>query len=118
MKLEEIDELVGSMLFEMSNIRPKDSGLPMVVWLSFKGKARHDARIKVSKSHGSKIDFNNLVSVTLRPTIRMIPANGLSSDDFHLVVKFIELNSDLILAYWEGEIGTSELMNSLRLIDP
>jgi hypothetical protein len=35
-------------LFEMANLYPDTTGLPMTVWVSPRGTARHDARIKVN----------------------------------------------------------------------
>ena len=32
---------------EMANLYPRDTGLPMTVWVSPRGRARHDARVKV-----------------------------------------------------------------------
>jgi hypothetical protein len=35
-------------LYEMVNIYPADSGLPMTVWAGPRGNARHDVRVKVN----------------------------------------------------------------------
>ena len=40
-------------LYLMANLPPRLTGLPMVVWLLERGRARHDARIKVSRTRGS-----------------------------------------------------------------
>src|ERR1041384_506167 len=34
-------------LFEMANLFSKHTGLPFVVWISYRGAARHDVRVKV-----------------------------------------------------------------------
>jgi len=39
-------------LFEMANLFPRTTGLPMTIWVSPKGGARHDARVKVSMTPG------------------------------------------------------------------
>ena len=54
-------------LYLMANLPPRLTGLPMVVWLSERGQARHDARIKVSRTHGIRIDPTNTVTVAVRP---------------------------------------------------
>ena len=41
-------------LFEMANLSPALTGLPMIVWISERGRARHDARVKVSLVHGRR----------------------------------------------------------------
>ena len=44
-------------LFIMANLRPKTTGLPMVIWVSERCNAKHGARIKVSISQGDKINM-------------------------------------------------------------
>ncbi len=39
-------------LYEMANLFPRTTGLPMIVWVSPRGRARHDAWIKVSLTPG------------------------------------------------------------------
>lgn len=86
--------------FLMANLRPAETGLPMVVWVSERGNARHDLRIKacpvlrhgVSQTHGSRIDPANhapcsdtgTATVAVRPTARLI-AGQLSSADLQAV---------------------------------
>jgi hypothetical protein len=33
-------------LFEMANLFPRTTGLPMTVWVSPRGNARHDVRVR------------------------------------------------------------------------
>lgn len=40
-------------LFEMANLFPRTTGLPMTVWVSPHGNARHDVRVKVNMAHGN-----------------------------------------------------------------
>jgi hypothetical protein len=35
-------------LFEMANLFPRTTGLPITVWVSPRGNARHDVRVKVN----------------------------------------------------------------------
>ena len=39
-------------LFEMVNLVPRLTGLPMTIWVSPRGNARHGPRIKVNMTHG------------------------------------------------------------------
>jgi len=41
-------EVKNDELFEMANLYPRTTGLPMTVWVSPRGNARHDVRIKVN----------------------------------------------------------------------
>jgi hypothetical protein len=51
----------------MANLRPATTGLPMVVWVSERGNALHDVRIKVSTTRGSRIQPTSLATVAVRP---------------------------------------------------
>jgi hypothetical protein len=56
--------------FLMANFRPATAGLPMVVWLSERGLARHDVRVEVSTVHGPMIVGHGLKCETCeRPTL-------------------------------------------------
>jgi hypothetical protein len=98
-------------LFEMVNVRPEISGLPFIVWISEKGGARHDVRIKVSP--GPRVrEFSATVSV--RPDVELL-AGELSKADLDLVRGWIELNRDTIIKYWNGDIlYTDEALAALR----
>lgn len=100
-------------LFLMANLRPADTGLPMVIWVSERGHARHDARIKVSQTHGARIDAGNTATVALRPSPHLI-AGRLSSDDLRAVANWIAMNEAPLLDYWHSRISTVELIQQLR----
>ena len=68
-------------LFEMANLYPDTTGLPMTVWVSPRGDARHDVRVKVNMAHGNQMSIANTAVVSVRPTPRVIagqlsPANA------------------------------------------
>jgi hypothetical protein len=42
------EEIAGQALFEMANLRPERTGLPFVVFISQRGGARHDVRVKLA----------------------------------------------------------------------
>lgn len=108
-----IDEDEG--LFEMVNVRPEISGLPFIVWISEKGGARHDVRVKVSP--GPRVrEFSATVSV--RPSVEVL-AGQLSKADLDLVRGWIELNRDTIIKYWNGDIlYTDEALAALSKLPP
>jgi Domain of unknown function (DUF4160) len=100
-------------LFEMANLFPKHTGLPFVVWISYKGGARHDVRVKVS--HGPKALASEMISVAVRPHVRVVEGN-LNSSDLALLTRWIELNQDTLLQYWEGEIDTKDAVDAIRQV--
>jgi hypothetical protein len=102
-------------LFEMANLFPRTTGLPMTVWVSPRGNARHDVRVKVNMAHGNQMTVSNTAVVGVRPTPHII-AGQLSPDDQRAVLEWISLNADALVAYWEGRIDTVQLGQALRRI--
>jgi hypothetical protein len=98
--------------YTMANLRPADTGLPMVVWVSERGNARHDVRVKVCRVHGDKIQYSNTVSMAVRPQPHLVEGQ-LSQADIDLVSLWITINAKTIVAYWDGDISTSELLQQL-----
>ena len=112
-KLREMD--VGqTAIYGMANLRPDDTGLPMVIWVSEKGGAKHGPRIKVSKKMGDKIDPGNTLTVTV-PEAKQI-GGTLPPKVFQQVKAFIILNGAVILQYWEQKISTKEMLDALKKV--
>jgi hypothetical protein len=99
--------------FEMANLFPDDTGLPMVVWVSERGHARHDVRVKVNQSHGTRMLPGNLAVVTVRPAPRLVAGN-LSPPDLRAVSDWIRLNEAALVDYWEYRISTAQFIQQLR----
>jgi hypothetical protein len=96
----------GDGLFEMANISPKRTGLPFVVWISPRAGDPHDVRVKVSK--GPKAYSSELVSVAIRPDVHVVSGGKMTADDLDLLKKWVELNLDVIVKYWDGDIEYTE----------
>ena len=99
--------------FEMANLRPSSTGLPMTIWVSERGRARHGPRLKVSLQHGPKIDIRNTVSVTLEEPPRVI-GGELGTSDCEAIRHYLEINRQALLAFWNGELDTLELIARLK----
>jgi hypothetical protein len=99
--------------YEMANLYPRDTGLPMTVWVSPRGRAWHDARVKVCLTHGDRMDATNIAAVAIRPVPRIV-SGQLMARDFALVSSWIALNECALLAYWDGTLSTIELAGRLR----
>jgi len=102
-------------LHEMANLSPDSTGLPMTVWVSPRGNARHDVRIKVNMTHGDRMDISNTAVVAVRPAPRVL-ARQLSPTDAQAVFAWISLNAEALIAYWDGQIDTARLIYRLRPI--
>jgi hypothetical protein len=104
-------------LFEMANLYPRTTGLPMTVWVGPRGNARHDVRIKVNLTHGNQMNIDNTAVVGVRPAPHLV-AGRFSSDDERLVFEWIRINEATIIAYWDGNIDTAELIQNLKPLPP
>ena len=102
-------------LFEMANLYPRTTGLPVTVWVSPRGQARHGARVKLSTRPGDRMDLENTAVVAIRPGARLIEGD-LATDHLRAVGRWIDLNQSCLLQYWDGEIDTAELMGRLRSV--
>jgi hypothetical protein len=86
-------------LFEMTNLYPRHTGLPMTVWVSPRGHARHHARIKVCVDHGDRMVADRAVVVAIAPRPHLV-VGTLSSDDQRQIFAWISLNSQALLSFW------------------
>lgn len=103
----------GDDQFEMANLYPRHTGLPMTVWISVKGGAQHDARIKANLTHGNHMDASNTAVFAVRPVSRLI-IGSMSSRDSQAICDWITLNRQVIMDYWEGLVDTVDLVPRLR----
>jgi hypothetical protein len=93
--------------YEMVNLFPDDTGLPMVVWASERGHARHDVQVKVYETHGTRMLPGNLATVAVRPTPRLV-SGQLSAADLRAVSDWIKLNEVALVDLWEYRISGFE----------
>jgi hypothetical protein len=103
--------------YEMANLYPRETGLPLTVWVSPRGRARHDARVKVCMTPGDRMDTTNCAVVAIRPEPRLV-AGTLSSPVFETIARWIALNHDALIEYWDGELGTLEFATKMRRVTP
>ena len=54
-------------------------------------------------------------TIAIRPDIRVVQGS-LSGGDLALLSKWIEMNRDVLLRYWEGEIDTKDAIEAIRPI--
>lgn len=92
-------------LFTMANLSPKRTGLPFVVWISPRGNAQHDIRVKVSQ--GPKAKPDEFVTVALRPRVWAVDGT-LKSHDERLLQSWVEQNWQVLWGYWTGDIEYTE----------
>lgn len=100
--------------FQMANLFSKHTGLPFVVWMSYRGGAQHDVRVKVSP--GPRALPSERISVAIRPNVRIVEGK-MSASDFAALAKWIELNRDALVRYWDGEIDTKDAIDAIRPVE-
>lgn len=102
-------------LFEMANLQFRRTGLPFIVWISPRGAARHDVRVKISP--GPRAIPSQMVSVAIRPSVRVVEGS-MSPSDLRLLTRWVELNRDVLVRYWEGDIEfTEDAIAAIRSIE-
>jgi hypothetical protein len=112
--INEVDaeDAAGQAGFDMANLRPERTGLPFVVFVSQKGGARHDVRVKLARA--PRVRATEMISVAVRPQPRVI-RGAIEPREFEFVRRWIELNADALVRYWNGDIAyTEDLLAVLR----
>ena len=99
-------------LFEMANFHPRTTGLHFVVWFSGDPIARHH------RPRGEVRVGDEFYPFSLDAPVEWlaVPAPGINSKAFAELTRFVELNRPALLAYWNGQIDTSELASRLQAI--
>jgi len=105
-----------SLLNEMSNLDPDETGLPTLTHL-YKGILPHNRRIKVQLSPGP-INRKNAVSVAIHdPNVlkgnKKVVAKFRGSSQHSLTRRFIELNREALVAHARDELTDAQLRQRL-----
>lgn len=112
--IPEIDE---DYMIEMSNLRPNETGLPMVIWVQPNtGRLKHGPRIKVQTAHGHKASSDKFASVGFSRDGEVQNFGGLTHSDFELVKQFIAINLDLLINLWDDEISPMEFASQMKKV--
>jgi hypothetical protein len=111
----------------MTDLGPKTTGLPMVVYFSAKMKSEpHGPSIKVSQRYGHRILIGEWFTMTIEDDPRIIGTPGaIRVNDLVLVSEFIRANKDLLVDFWEQKepvdtpgvpVSTMDVLNNLRKV--
>lgn len=96
-------------MFEMASLFRDRTGLPFKVWVSDNtyAKSHNEPRLKV------EVEPGNLTSVRLDPPYEEV-GTPLKAADKKLLVAWIELNRETIMAYWNQEIDTGDMTSRMK----
>jgi|SRR5580692_10130225 hypothetical protein len=102
-------------LFYFTNLSPKQTGLPFVVWVSPSMGARHGIRLKVSR--GPIAGISEMITVAIGPRFRVVRGE-MTSHDLELLRQWVELNCDVLAKHWNGESYSQDVFETVRSIGP
>ena len=104
-------------LFEMANIEQEDTGLSVVVYVS-PAQGNHGPRIKFMNDYGSAYDFDNAIPMTISdvPEISVSFKPKIKSKDIQLIKRWVILNKDILLDYWNHKVTTKQMINSVERV--
>jgi hypothetical protein len=105
----------GDDLYEMTSIHPRTSGLPMTVWISPRGRARHDVRVKVCRVPGNRMVPEDTAVMSVRPQ-PMLLEGGPDAESLPAVQAWIAPNRDVLIDFRNGELDGVELAQRLRRV--
>jgi hypothetical protein len=64
-------------------------------------------------THGNQMNPANTAVVAVRPSPRLL-AGQLSPEDERAVFHWVTLNTDALIAYWDGQVDTIQLGHRLK----
>jgi hypothetical protein len=103
--------------FMWANLSPKSTGLSLVVWIAgfWPWKGMSAPRVKVARSR--KARWSDLILVAIRPDVRVVGRGTLSASDLAQLRRWVGLNRDVIIRYWDGDIEyTQDALDALKSI--
>ena len=101
--------------YEMANLSAVTTGLPLTVWVSPRGRARHDAWIKVCLTPGKMVS-SHVAVVGIRPEPWPVTP-GLGKAEFDQVARWIKLNEAALMEFWNETIDSIDLAGKLKKLD-
>ncbi len=102
-------------IFEMANLFPRHTGLPVTVWVGPRGGARHAARIKVCVEPGDRMRIDDAASMLIGDPPKVVRGK-LDPMIAEAAGRWVLLNRDALLDYWHGKIDTFDLQSRLRKV--
>lgn len=111
-----IDELsLEDESYAMANLSPRMTGLSRHVFVSPR-MGNHDLRIKVSVAAGKNTLPVNCAVIALRPSVHHAAGPALPPTVMVELGRWASLNLQALVAYWDGDIDTGELLAVLQRI--
>src|SRR4051794_39178909 len=81
------------------------TGLPFVIWIGVDSGLGQD--IAVWGSGPAKARWYEMVRVAIGPTLR-VGEGALTGSKVGLLARWVDLNQDVLVRYWNGQIDTKD----------
>jgi hypothetical protein len=101
--------------YAMANLSPRMTGVSRHVFVSPR-MGSHDIRIKVSVSPGENTLPIDCAVIALRPQVHHVAGVAMPSIVMAELERWVSLNIQPLVDYWDGTIDTGELFAALKLI--
>jgi hypothetical protein len=102
--------------FDMTPLSPKNTGVPLVIYILQDLGIIPEIRVEVA--HSTKGSRAETIKVAIQPTVH-VTRGHLDTHDLAQLTQWIELNRDALVRYWSGEIEyTEEVLRVLRPLPP
>lgn len=102
------------MMFEMANLPPRRTGLRYQIWYSAKVKGQKP-RIKVD------LEDDKSISIQIENHITTGATDKISSKDLNVILKWIDMNKELLLKYWNdshtGIIDNGDVIDNVKKLE-
>ena len=110
-------------LFEMTNLRKKYTGLPANIWIDDMADARNTKhnvpRIKFQNNTSDKVT-DDLIPLSIDKENPQILTKHLSvklsKEELNLIKKFVIINYDLLIRHWLQEIDSFEFKDMMEKV--
>jgi hypothetical protein len=117
MRIDEVEDH----LFEMSNFRKNETGLPTNIYVSTGIRLENKLpRMKVQLTQADHFDSQSTVSIFIKKDVTADDIIGyarMSSRTLSKIREFMNLNYDTLIDYWNSEISTTELTRRIKKIN-
>ena len=104
--------LTDKYLYEMANMQPIETGIPYIIYVSWKGGVKHGPRIKVSNISGRfALDDNFTMTIDKEP--RLIGKCKVPNHVYRDISDWVKLNYDHLMNIWHnGDTMTSSFISN------
>ncbi|MCM1532752.1 MAG: hypothetical protein NC114_10850 [Ruminococcus flavefaciens] len=100
-------------LWEMANLRERQTGLPLYIYVSEK-QGQHSPRIKVCLT-GSQLSSGETLSISIEDELKVLAGSlRIKSKLLNQVFEWVKLNKETLLPFWNLNYDIQDLLDNLK----